>query len=103
MSLTGEMDNPNLTVGTPVSFCLVKMSATMPLAAPQAMEASGQLVTQFVLTSQNSQAVPTVAVGDRLEARQGATAAGGADCMAPLLLSATFQADMSPASMMQAR
>jgi len=103
MSLTGELDNPTLTAGTPVSFCLVRMSGTMALAAPPAMDESGQVVAQFVMNSQNGQGVPSVSAGDRLEARQGATSAGSADCMAPLLLSATFQADMSPVGMSQAK
>jgi hypothetical protein len=93
--LRGELDNPNLAVGTPVSFCLVKPSGSMPLAAPQAMLASGQEVAQFELNTESGQPVPNVVVGDKFEARQGATAAGTADCGAPLLLSATFQLDVN--------
>ncbi len=93
--IKGELQDPNLAVGTPVSFCLVKMSGTTALAAPKTMLSSSQVIAQFELNTESGQTVPNVAVGDKFEARQGATAAGNADCGAPLLLSATFVLDVN--------
>jgi hypothetical protein len=89
--LTGELDNRNVPTGTAISFCLVQPSGTTALAAP---ETNAQGVAQFELNTQNGQAVPKVSVGDKIEAHQGATNSGGADCSAPLLVSATFHVDM---------
>jgi hypothetical protein len=88
--LTGEFDNSNFPSGTAISFCLVKPSMTIPLAAP---DTNAQGVAQFELNTQNGQTVPRVNVGDKIEAREGATASGSTDCTALLLASATFQVD----------
>jgi len=89
--LRGELDNSGFTMGTAISFCLVKPTVTTPLAAPQT-DARG--VAQFELNTQNGQTVPRVNSGDKLEARQGAMSSGTADCSAPLLVSATFQPEV---------
>jgi hypothetical protein len=98
--LKAELDNANIATGTPISFCLVKASGSMPLAAPQIVSqmgmGMGQDVAEFELNSGMGQAVPNVVAGDKLEARQGAMASGMADCGAPLLVSATFQPDVEP-------
>jgi hypothetical protein len=90
--LTGELDNSNFPANTAISFCLVKSSMTIPLAAP---DTNAQGVAQFELNTQNGQTFPRVNVGDKIEARQGATASGGTDCTTPLLASATFQVDVN--------
>jgi hypothetical protein len=90
--LTGELDNSNFPANTAISFCLVKSSMTIPLAAP---ETNTQGVALFELNTQNGQTVPRVNVGDKIEARQGATASAGTNCTAPLLASATFQLDVN--------
>ena len=90
--LTGELDNSNFPSGKAISFCLSKPTVRIPLAAP---DTNAQGVAQFELNTQSGQTVPTVNVGDKIEARQGATTAGSADCTAPLLISATFQADIN--------
>jgi hypothetical protein len=89
--LTGELDNSNFPANTAISFCLMKPTMTIPLAAP---ETNGLGVAQFEVNTQNAQTVPRVNVGDKIEARQGATASGAADCSALLLASATFQVDV---------
>src|SRR4029077_18081609 len=89
--LRGELDNSGFTMGTDISFCLVKPTVTTPLAAPQT---DAQGVAQFELNTQNGQTVPRVNSGDKLEARQGAMSSGTADCSAPLLVSATFQPEV---------
>jgi len=89
--LRGELDNSGLSMGTAISFCLVKPTVTTPLAAPQT---DAQGVTQFELNTQNGQTVPRVNSGDKLEARQGAMSSGTADCSARLLVSATFQPEV---------
>lgn len=89
--LRGELDNSGFSVGTAISFCLVKPTVTTPLAAPQT---DAQGVAQFELNTQNGQTVPRVNSGDKLEARQGAMSSGTADCSAPLLVSATFQPEV---------
>jgi hypothetical protein len=89
--LRGELDNSGFTMGTAISFCLVKPTVTTPLAAPQT---DAQGVAQFELNTQNGQTVPRVNSGDKLEARQGAMSSGTADCSAPLLVSATFQPEV---------
>jgi hypothetical protein len=98
--LKAELDNANFATGTSISFCLVTASGSMPLAAPQIVSGMGmgmdQGVAEFELNSEMGQAVPNVAVGNKLEARQGAMASGMADCSAPLLVSATFQPDVEP-------
>src|SRR4029077_16154617 len=48
--LRGELDNSRLSMGTAISFCLVKPTVTTPLAAPQT---DAQGVTQFELNTQN--------------------------------------------------
>jgi hypothetical protein len=98
--LKAELDNANFATGTPISFCLVKASGSMPLAAPQIVmgmgTGMGQEVAEFELNSGMGQAVPNVVAGDKLEARQGAMVSGMADCGAPLLVAATFQPDVEP-------
>lgn len=89
--LMGELDNSNFPSGTAISFCLLKSTVRTPLGAP---DTNAQGVAQFELNTQSGQTVPTVNVGDRIEARQGATSSGSADCAAPLLISASFQADV---------
>lgn len=89
--LRGELDNSGFSMGTAISFCLVKPTGTTPLAAPQT---DAQGVAQFELNTQTGQTVPRVNTGDKLEARQGAMSSGTADCSAPLLVSATFQPEV---------
>jgi hypothetical protein len=89
--LTGELDNSDFPSGTAISFCLVKPSMTIPLAAP---DTNAQGVAQFELNTQNGQTVPRVNSGDKLEALQGAMSSGTPDCSAPLLVPATFQPEV---------
>src|SRR5262249_229533 len=93
--LRGELDKLNLAIGTPGAFCLVKSTGTVALAAPVVMKWGGGGLAQCELNTQNGQTVPTVVAGDTLQARQGATASGTADCGKPLLLSAVFQAEVN--------
>jgi hypothetical protein len=88
--LTGEVDNLNLAAGTNVSFCLAQGSGSKPLAVSQI----NMSMVQFTLNTQSGQMVSKVNVGDTLEARQGATGSGMADCSAMLLVSASFQPDV---------
>jgi hypothetical protein len=92
--LRAELDNANLAMSTPVSFCLVTSAGSTPLTAVQIVPGKGQGFAAVQLDSQAGQAVPSVIAGNKLEARQGAMASGMADCSAPLLLSATFQPDV---------
>jgi hypothetical protein len=89
--LTVELDNSNFPTGTAISFCLVTSAATTALAAPPT---DAQGVLKFQLDTRSGQMVPAVNMGDTLEARQGVTGSGGADCSAPLLVSAKFQPDV---------
>jgi hypothetical protein len=100
-SLRAELDNANLAMGTPVSFCLVTQSGSMPLAAAPITGGMGMgmgtdEVAEFEADSVAGQAVPNVVAGNKLEARQGTMASGMADCAAPLLVSAIFQPEVEP-------
>lgn len=92
--LRAELDNTGLPTGTAISFCLVTSSGSVALAAPQTVPASGQDMASFQFDSQSGQSVPNVAAGNTLEARQGATSSGAADCSAPLIASASFVPDI---------
>ena len=65
--LRGELSNSGFSMGTAISFCLVKQTVTTPLVAPQT---DAQGVSQFVLNTRIAQTVPRVNVGDKIEARQ---------------------------------
>ncbi len=88
--LRGEFKDNALVSGTTISFCLVTSSGSMALAVAKTGSNDGN-EAQFELDSKKGQTVPTVVAGNKLEARQGATTGGTADCSAPLLASATFQ------------
>jgi hypothetical protein len=53
--LPGELDNSCFSLGTAISFCLVKPTVTIPLVGPQT---DAQGVVQFELKTQNEQTVP---------------------------------------------
>jgi hypothetical protein len=96
--LKGDLEDAGLAAGTSISFCLVTSSGTVPLAVGvigrnEEDELEEPDEAEFELDSEKGQTVPAVAVGDKLEARQGATMSGTADCSATLLISATFQPD----------
>jgi hypothetical protein len=89
--LDGELDDMNLPVGSAISFCLVQGMSTIPLAVGIVQE-EDQRKAQFELRSDHGQNPPNVQVGNVLQARDGANG-NMADCMRPLLLSATFVQD----------
>lgn len=83
--LSGELQNINLDLGTDISFCLASGGTTTLQAVAPVELIVGVKIAQFELDTEFGDTVPSVAVGDVLEAHQGT-----ADCSAPLLVSATF-------------
>jgi hypothetical protein len=89
--LEGELQDPNLPVGSAVSFCLVQGMNTIPLAVGIVQDGD-QRKAEFELRSDRGQNPPNVQVGNVLQARDGANG-NMADCMRPLLVAATFVQD----------
>jgi hypothetical protein len=88
-TLRAQLENIALPVGTPISFCLVSGTVATPTATGK-VKLEGQLkVAEFALDTSHGDVVPSVASGDKIEARKGVSA-GAADCGKPLLVSVTF-------------
>ncbi len=84
--LEGELQNINLDVGTPISFCLVS-GGESTLVATAHVEREGGKAAEFKLDTDDGDTVPSVMAGDQLEAHEGWD-----DCTeSTLLVSATFQ------------
>jgi hypothetical protein len=91
--LNSELDNINIPVGTPVAFCLLQNGVKTLLGVGQVAMVGGVPTAEVELSANDGATVPTVTVGDVLQARQKKVAPFKTNptCGTGLLLSAAFQ------------
>jgi hypothetical protein len=90
--LDGELEDINLPIGTPISFCLVEGNNTIPLAVGAVRLKNQRMDAEFTIRTDWGEQPPEVTAGSLIEARNGASVGSG-DCGKPLLVSGTFVPD----------
>jgi hypothetical protein len=93
--ITAELDHINIPIGTPIAFC-VQDSVTLlktKIGVGRVRLVGGVPKAEVERRTSDGQVVPRVTLGDKLQARQAATAPFQAapGCGSPLLISGTFQ------------
>jgi hypothetical protein len=91
--LNAELEKINIPVGTPVAFCLVQNGNSTMIGVANVRKSGGTLQAEIELEAENGDFVPSVEVGDLLEAHQRTSAPFNSNptCGETLLLSASFQ------------
>lgn len=93
LSLNSELENINIPLGKPVAFCLVQDGVATKLGVGRIAIVGGLHTATVELSARDGDFVPTVHVGDVLQARQAAKAPFRTNpgCSAPLLVSGLFK------------
>jgi hypothetical protein len=91
--LNSELENINLPVGTKVAFCLLQNGVKSLIGVGQVRLIAGIPMASVELEANDGDSVPTVSVGDVLQARQKKVAPFKANptCGSALLVSGAFQ------------
>ncbi len=90
--LNAELEKINLPIGTKVAFCLVQNGVSSLVGVARVQKQAGISVAEVQLETNDGENVPTVAIGDVLQARQRTAAPFQAspNCSTNLLIAAPF-------------
>jgi hypothetical protein len=91
--LNSELDNINVPVGTPIAFCLLQNGVKTLVGVGQVTLVGGVPTATVELNVNDGDTVPTVSVGDVLQARQKKKAPFKTqpNCASGLMVAAAFQ------------
>lgn len=92
-SLSAELEDINIPVGTKVAFCLLRNGATSLVGVGQVAVVGGIRTASVELKANDGDMVPNVDAGNALQARQRTSAPFNANptCTSPLMVTGAFQ------------
>jgi hypothetical protein len=91
--LNAELEKINLPAKTPIAFCLVQNGDSTLIGVANVRKSAGVLRAEIELEAENGDVVPSVRVGDLLQAHQRTSAPFNLNptCGETLLISGAFQ------------
>jgi hypothetical protein len=93
ISLSAELEDINIPVGTKVAFCLLRNGATTLIGVGKVAVVGGIRTATVELKANDGDMVPNVDAGNALQARQRILAPFNANptCNSPLMITGAFQ------------